>query len=247
MTMIRPAFFARPDGPAITLRTVPRLANYNRSGESGEARLTRVLDHGQEFIDPALEAVAGPVALRFDVGLPPAVRLLDERDLDNFLLPLTAHLALSSPNPIVSVWGSKRYADETTLRIEAARPQPEPAGPGLLVLTASVVGERDDFKAGLRQQVRDRLADQPPLADGPVILELSFVVGPGRNWLDLWWSTLDGLGPLLGQSPAEPEWHPRDGRIVDLGLHGTVDPGLGDDVLIGVRARTGWLDPVPSP
>jgi hypothetical protein len=34
--------------------------------------------------------------------------------------------------------------------------------------------------------------------------------------------------------------------VVDLGLHRTVDPGLGDDVVIGIRATPGWLDPVPA-
>jgi hypothetical protein len=240
---MEPVFFERPTGPAVTLRLAPRLANWNRAGDSGAARLTRALSHSQEAVDPLLAACEGPVALRFDVGLARAVRLLDERDLDNYLLPLTAYLADRSPHPVVSVWGGKRYAEETTLRIEPARPRADP-GPEV-TLRATVAGDREAFKAGLRQQVNEQLTGRPVLPDGPVVLELAFVVGPGRSWLDLWWSTLDGLGPLLGQSPAEPQWHPRDGRIVDLGLHVGVDEGLGDDVLIGLRARSGWLDPQP--
>jgi hypothetical protein len=251
VTTMQPVFFERPEGPAITLRSTPRLANWNRSGETGAARLTRALGYSEHLTDPELAACSGPVALRFDVGLPRAVRLLDERDLDNYLLPLTAHLAARSPHPIVSVWGCKRYADETTLRIDTARPREEPAaGHGqewAVTLTASAVGDRDHFKAGFRKEIRDlvadRLARSEPLPDGPVILEVGFVVGPNRNWLDLWWSTIDGLGPLLGQSPSQPEFHPRDGRIVDLGLHQTVDPGLDTDVVIGLRAKQGALEP----
>jgi len=253
VTFMDPVFYARPDGPAITLRSTPRLANWNRSGDSATARLTRSLGYSENLTDPQLAACSGPVALRFDVGLPRAVRLLDERDLDNYLLPLTAHLAARTPHPIVSVWGCKRYADETTLRIETARERRDPADDEAVVamtLNASAVGERDDFKAGFRKEIHDRvsehLAGSEPLPDGPVVLEAGFVVGTGRNWLDLWWSTLDGLGPLLGQSPAAPEFYPRDGRIVDLGLHCTVDDALGTDVVIELRVKPGWLEPRPQ-
>lgn len=240
---MEPVFFERPTGPTITLRAAPRLANWNRAGDSGEARLTRALSYSDEAVDPRLAACDGPVALRFDVGLARAVRLLDERDLDNYLLPLTAYLAERSPHPIVSVWGCKRYAEETTLRIEPARPRPEQEPE--VTLRATVTGAREAFKAGLREQVHEQLTGRPALPEGPVVLELAFVVGPQRSWLDLWWSTLDGLGPLLGHAPSEPQWHPRDGRVVDLGLHVEVDPELGDDVLIGLRAASGWLDPQP--
>jgi hypothetical protein len=154
----------------------------------------------------------------------------------------------------VSVWGCKRYADETSLRIETARPRRQQAEREAyaldLTVTRSVIGDRDDFKAGFRKDIHDlvadRLAGSEPLPDGPVILEASFVVGPNRNWLDLWWSTIDGLGPLLGQSPAQPQFHPRDGRIVDLGLHCAMDPDLDTDVVIGLRAKPGWLEPRPD-
>ena len=243
---MRPVFYERPAGPsAITLRTAPRLANWNRSGDTGQARLTRALSFSEAQIEPQLAACVGPVALRFDAGLSRAVRLLDERDLDNYLLPLTRHLAERSEQPIVSVWGCKRYAEETSLMIRPARPRDTDDG-RTVVLTATAAGGREDFKAGLRQQIHDQAAEHDLLPDGPVTLELGFVAGPDRDWLDLWWATIDGLGPLLGQSPAEPEWHPRDGRIVDLGLHLTVDPGLGAGVVVGLRARPGWLDPVPD-
>ena len=106
MTTMRPVFFERPEtSDAVTLRTAPRLANWNRSGDSGQARLTRALSMSDPQIEPRLSACDGPVALRFDVGLPRAVRLLDERDLDNYLLPLTEYLSDRSSHPVVSVWG----------------------------------------------------------------------------------------------------------------------------------------------
>jgi hypothetical protein len=248
---MQPVFFERPEGPAVTLRSTPRLANWNRSGDTGGARLVRALGFSEHLTDPLLQSSSGPVALRFDVGMPRAARLLSERDLDNYLLPLTAHLAERSPQPIVSVWGCKRYADETTVRVETARArdgQGEPSPDAVtLTLTADVVGDRDEFKAGFRKDVQtmvaEGLADADPLPEGPVILEAAFVVGPERNWLDLWWSTIDGLGPLLGEVPGHPPFHPRDGRIVDLGLHRTVDPDLGTQVVIALRAKPGSLEP----
>jgi hypothetical protein len=244
---MRPVFYERPENPAVVLRTAPRLASWNRAGDSGQARLTRAVAALHDVLDPQLAACSGPIALRFDVGMPQASRLLDERDLDNYMLPLTAYLAGRTEHPIVSVWGSKRYGDVTSARAENARPHEQAAeDDDVMLLTATAVGSRDEFKAGFRERIHELAADQESLPDGPVILEAAFVVGPERDWLDLWWSTIDGLGPLLGHAPAAPEFNPRDGRIVDLGLHRTVDPDLGDEVLIGLRARAGWLDPVPG-
>ncbi len=248
---MEPVFFERPDGEAVTLRSTPRLSGWNRSGESGAARLTRALGYSEPLLVPLLESSPGPVALRFDVGLPRSARLLDERDLDNYLLPLTARLQSLSEQPVVSVWGGKRYADATTLRIEPAVPAQAPAGGADAAVTLAfrtrVVGVRDDFKGGFREEVQglvaEQLAGRDPLPDGPVVLELGFAVGAARDWLDLWWSTIDALGPLLGQLPAHPAFHPRDGRIVDLGLHRTVDPALGDDVVVALRATPGSLAP----
>jgi len=43
---------------------------------------------------------------------------------------------------------------------------------------------------------------------------------------------------MLGREPGASEWNPRDGRITDLGLHCTVDPAVGDQVTIAIRAGT---------
>ena len=127
------------------------------------------------------------------------------------------------------------------------RARPRQSGPdGATVLAVTASGARDDFKADFRRHIHSVIAQHEVLPEGPVILEVGYVLGPDRNWLDLWWSTLDALGPLLGQSSAEPEWHPRDGRVTDLGLHCTVDPQLKDQVLIALRATSGWLEPVPE-
>lgn len=49
-------------------------------------------------------------------------------------------------------------------------------------------------------------------------------------------SPINALDPLLGRTQPDREWHPRDGRIVDLGLHVAVDPSLGYDVVVTIAA-----------
>lgn len=93
-----------------------------------------------------------------------------------------------------------------------------------------------DSKA-YKQQARSAVAHLDELADGAVQLQIAFAVGPHRNWLNYGKPTIDALDPLLGRTKPHREWHPRDGRIVDLGLHLTVDPTLGFDVEMSIAAR----------
>ena len=72
---------------------------------------------------------------------------------------------------------------------------------------------------------------------GPIALELAFVVGPGRNWLNLWKPTIDALDRLLGRTRPDREWHPRDGRIIELALHKSIEEALGNDVAVTIAAR----------
>ena len=85
--------------------------------------------------------------------------------------------------------------------------------------------------------VHAAFADAAELPVGPVRLELAFVVGPGRNWLNLWKQTIDSLDPLLGRTYPDRPWHPLDGRITELGMHLTVEPALRHDVMVGIDAR----------
>jgi len=43
---------------------------------------------------------------------------------------------------------------------------------------------------------------------------------------------------ILGHEPGAREWNPRDGRITELGLHCTVDPAAGNQVIAAIRAGT---------
>ena len=50
----------------------------------------------------------------------------------------------------------------------------------------------------------------------------------------------------MGRTREDRDWHPQDGRITNLGLHVTVDPSLGHDVLVSIAAAaaaTGMAGP----
>ena len=228
---MEPVFYQLPEGEPIVLRETPRLSRWNRSGDPDQVRLTLAADHAERSVRPTWDRLAGPAALRLDVGLHRSTRLLHRDDLDNYLLPLADRLGRER---IVTAWASKRYTPRTLIRVEPARPRQRPADAVELSATATVeASAQASALAGYQQEIRAQLVDRDVLGEGPLELELAFVVGPARDWVQLWKPTIDALGPLLGET--NRQWHPKDGRIVDLALHGTVDPGAGDAVTVALR------------
>ncbi len=174
--------------------------------------------------------VRAPWTLRLDVGLPTGRGLTDMADLDNYAFPLAAHLR---NRDLVSVWCTKRHADASRVIVARARDAAPPATTFTVRTTAS-----SGTKA-YKEQVHAAVAHASEILDSAVHLQLAFVVGPRRNWLNLWKPTIDALDPLLGRTRPDRNWHPKDGRIVDLGLHVEVDPSLGYDVVVTVAAAPG--------
>ncbi|MFA5607138.1 MAG: hypothetical protein WDA07_08120 [Leucobacter sp.] len=173
--------------------------------------------------------INGPWALRLDVGLPSSRDLLDASDLDNYAYPLASRLRDSD---LVSVWCTKRHGEQSSVRICAALEVPSPEVAGVVVATTTASSSSIAYKEAIHAAVSGAAV----LPDGPVRLELSFVVGPRRNWLNLWKQTIDALDPLLGRTRPDRAWHPRDGRITELGLHCTVDQFAGNKVAVGIYA-----------
>jgi hypothetical protein len=101
------------------------------------------------------------------------------------------------------------------------------------VITTSASAQSTEYK----QQLRDQLLHRQPLSPGPVRLDLAFLVSAHRNWINLWKPTIDALTPILGPTRPDREWHPRDRRIVELGLHDRARPDRSTDVTIAVRAQ----------
>jgi hypothetical protein len=197
-----------------------------------QRRLTGYLDYVSDLMAAPLREQPGPLAVQLDVGMGPYQNLLAQRDLGNYLLPVVKRLTTPDVD-IVSCWATKSRQLPSLLRVAPALEVDIPDGLGVragFITTAS--GESVDYKC----QVRDAVDGLDELADGPVSLEIAFVVGRPRNWLNLWKPTIDALGPILGTTSDKP-WNPRDGRITRLGLHCRVDPQPTNQVRIELRAH----------
>lgn len=201
-------WYARPEGAGLELRKPPRLASWNKATDPDQVRLRDYLEDTADLLAPAMVS-SGPWALLLDVGLPPGRDLIDMADLDNYVFPLATRLR---SDHLVSVWCTKRHAEASRVLIAPAHETP---GPRRIYTARTTAWE---------------------LPAGAVQMQLAFVVEPQRNWLTLWKPTIDALDPVLGRTRDDRDWHPKDGRITDLGLHVTVDPSLGHDVLVSIAA-----------
>jgi hypothetical protein len=186
----------------VQLAVAPRLASWNRAGDPDQVRLEAFLVAAEQLLLPRCEQLTGPLALRLDIGLPPATPLLDQRDLDNYLFPLAARLSKTIGPRLVSVWGTKRHSRASFARIEQAIPIQAPTFSGCRYMVRT---DRSSQSTAFKQQIHDQLAGAATLPDGPVSLQLGFTVGPRRNWLSLWKPAIDALGQILGTaSPSRP-------------------------------------------
>jgi hypothetical protein len=213
------------------LRVQPRLASWNKSGHPDQVRLSAALTDAVDVLADAVAATSGPATLSLNVGLAEGLAL-EHHDLDNYLYPVTKAVLPRLTNDLVSVWGTKRNADASTIGLESAVAV-EGESDFDRVITTSASGTTVAYK----EQIADQLGRGAELPSGPVALESSFIVGQRRNWLNLWKPTIDALDQLLGRTRPDRAWHPRDGRIVDLGMHRAIDPRIGNSVIIGLRAR----------
>jgi hypothetical protein len=226
-------WFARPNSNARQLRSAknemvvaPRLASWDRADSPAQVRLRAYLDDAEALLVDS--RIDGRWALRLDVGLPPERDLLDASDLDNYAYPLACRLR--DPG-LVSVWCTKQHSERSFVRIEAAR---EVSAPSTEVIVAKTTASASTV--AFKEQIHAAVAGAVELPAGPVRLELAFVVGPQRNWLNLWKQTIDSLDPILGRTLPDRAWHPRDGRITELGMHVTVDPASRNEIMVGIAA-----------
>jgi len=222
---MRNRWFERAEGEAVVLRKPPRLASWNKGTDPAQVRLREYLEDTQDLL--ASSTVTGPWALRLDVGLAPGQDLIYMADLDNYALPLAMHV---QTDQLVSVWCTKRHSESSMVRVAPARETTAPAEVFVVRTTAS-----SETKA-YKEQVHAAVAEADEIPGGAVWLQVSFTVSPRRNWLNLWKPTIDALDPLLGRTREERDWHPKDGRIIELGMHLSVDPNLGNDVVLGIAA-----------
>jgi len=229
-------WYARPENPALALRVEPRLASWNRADDPEQVRLRAYLDDTEELL--AAHRIDGPWALRLDVGLPIGRDLLNMADLDNYAYPLAYRVRDSN---LVSMWCTKQHSAHSFVRIEAAREIPAAPSDVLIAWTTA-----SPQTVAYKEQIHAAVAHESELAAGPIRLELAFVVGPRRNWLNLWKQTIDSLDPLLGRTYPDRPWNPLDGRITELGMHVTVDPTAGNEIVVGIASAQSRTDPIPD-
>jgi hypothetical protein len=215
-------WYKRPNGKPLVLHRTPLLASWDDSTSASQIELKAYLADIEHRLATEVQALRQPWSLRLDIGLPSDRDLLNAADLDNFGYPLARQLTREdgpAAAPLVSAWCTKSKAARSLVRVEPATPAPPPSGtPHRIRTTAGVSTE------AFKRQVRDAVATASVVPGGAVRMQISYVVGQ-RNWLNLWKPTIDALDPLLGRTDPR-EWHPRDGRIVDLGLHVHQDPQL---------------------
>jgi hypothetical protein len=216
--------FRRPANP-VPLALRPELASWDDAGHPSQARLAAFLAHIDTVAAPAIATVEGRLAVELTVGLDDATPLdAGGRDLDNYLYPLAGRLG---PQRLAAVFGRKVHGP-STLAIGPAEPDAFLAAPQFTIgLTGSYT--RPAWKQTLHDHLRG--AGHQPLPPGPVRLDITISTGPGRNWTALWKPLIDALGPILGETRP---FHPRDDRIVVLGLHHTLHTDLGHDVALQI-------------
>jgi hypothetical protein len=202
----------------------PQLASWERAAHPSQVKLRRFLADVDAIAGPVLAAVSGRVTAELIVGFSDGVSLIDGgHDLGNYLFPVAQRLG---PERVAAVFGRKIHGP-SSLAVGPAQPDTARATPQFSVRMAGSC-ERKQWK----QQLHDRLAVQAvTIGPGPAGLTIAVTTGPGRNWASLWKPLIDAFGPVLGEDPARP-FHSRDDRIISLGLHHTIDPGIAHDVII---------------
>lgn len=213
------------DEQQIPLDGRPLLASWEGKDHPEQIRLRRYLDDLTPRIEKAEPTGAAPLGLHLDVGLGPVSDLLVYRDLDNFLEPIARDL----PDRYCTLQATKSTLGSSSISVGAAAAGDTPPGEGWQFARASGSGstQSPDWKRALAEQ----FASQSQLApDGALDMHITFRVGSSRSWINVWKGGIDSLTPILGHTVPGREFHPRDDRIVNLGLHREIDDALGNDV-----------------
>lgn len=231
-------FFASPNAEKVRLDVEPQLASWDAASHPSQVKLRAFLGHAKDALSEPLAGVRDAIALRLDVGLPHVTELLDAHDLDNYAYPLAKALVPITGRRIVSVWCGKSPAAGSTVAVATAELVPTPTFACLVEAVTSVPADTVAYK----QQIHDQIPPTATMPAGPIALQIAFTVSPKRNWMNLWKPTIDTLDALLGRTRTDRDWHPLDGRIVELGLHCTYDPGLGNNVQVTIGADLAELE-----
>jgi hypothetical protein len=233
-----------PDAPPLELIDRPLLASWDRHDHPSQVRLRAYLERLIELVAPAIARIEGPTALQLDVGLGPNIDLLHQRDLDNYLQPLADAL----PSSVCSYWATKSTATTSTvtvgLAVSAGAHDLDGWSSARATTAASLSGSAG--KHAINVAIEATASITP---DGPLELQVVFAIGEDRNWRPLWKPAIDALDPILGRTQPDRPFHPRDDRIVRLGLHRRIqtDRGAATSLDVYWRPAAGVDVGKPSP
>jgi hypothetical protein len=219
--------YRRPAGLRLRLQLAPVLESWNARDHPDQRRLATYLDEVETALD--LAADAAHMALELQVGLPNTKALTSGGgDLDNYLYPIARRLGAAR---LDAVFGAKSHASSSALVVGTSDLMPSVPPPDMEVRTTASASSK-----AWKEQVRTACvaaAPRNPIA-GAIRLDLEFHLSPARNWTTLWKPAIDSLGPLLGEPDPRRPFMPNDDRIVQLGLHRSIDESMGWDIGISV-------------
>lgn len=229
--------FQPPDGDEAQLEIEPRLESWDAASHPSQVALTAFLDHACTLLNLRGED-PGPLAIKLEVGLPVGTLITGGgRDLDNYLMPLARRIG---SRRVCSAWAEKRIADRSAVWAAPAQQVDAAAVRGMG--TCSILTTDSGSSRAWKEEIA-AVVPADEIEAGPVEVQIGFIVHPDRNWLSLWKPAIDSLTNILGTDDPRP-FHPRDDRIVRLGLHRQADPSVGWGVGVGVWWRPVEIGPV---
>jgi hypothetical protein len=186
----------------------PRLASWNSKSDPAQIGLQAYLTDVAARLGALPDTPNLFLHLQIDVREP--ARLLDGRDLENYLTPLVAKLGASR---FVLVSATKRVGGGSYLSI----------------------GQAINWKQSIREHLL--ASGMPVLPPGSVDVQLAFRCSARRNWPQLWKPAGDAMGPILGEPRLDKPFNPADDPILSIAFHRLVDGNRGHDVQIGMWWR----------
>ena len=209
-----------------------RLASWEARSHPAQQRMNKYLGDLESCFAPHLVSVVEPLYLQIEVVRPVGTDLLHHYDLENYLTPVAQRLG---GRRLVLACAEKRHArganDVSFVALGVARRAPAPVGGAGYVVHLVGSYEKIGWKQSLRRQLLDCGAREAE--PGPLAMHLAWRCRSGRNWVNLWKPAGDALGPILGEPNPNKPFHPRDDRIVRLGMH-LAEEVDGNDVEVAV-------------
>jgi hypothetical protein len=169
-----------------------------------------------------------------DIDVESARNLLYGHDLENYLTPLFQARWLPS-NRFVLVSARKKVGGGSQIFCGTVQVSSEEGSNAWQYFTMNM-GSGPQQKERLCEALKTAQLSRAP--SGRVAVRLAWRCSAiHRTWSNLWKSTGDAMGPVLGYSQPGRRFSPADDRIIDLELHLNPDETIGYDVNVGMWWR----------